>query len=167
MYRNGTTRAAVIAGSCLALALTACGGGSSDADASAPRDAPVDRASEVGASDAGADASADVETRNGCPVLRDPVAARGDPAMGDTWADFARPLFARVCTRCHSSSRTDPTARNGAPDGFDWDLEASVRAQLARIRGAVGIENYMPIGDPGLSCAERRRVVRWIDLGAP
>ncbi len=35
------------------------------------------------------------------------------------------------------------------------------------IRAAVGVDNYMPLSAPTPTCDERRRLVRWIDLGAP
>jgi uncharacterized membrane protein len=95
-----------------------------------------------------------------------PVAKPGDPIGGDTWANYARGFFSAYCNRCHSSQLTG-LGRNGAPHGFDWDSEAVVRAQLDFIRGDVGESNYMPPDDPKPSCAERRRLVRWIDAGAP
>lgn len=103
---------------------------------------------------------------NGCPALTEPQANPGDPIDGDTLTTFATPLFQQFCTRCHASTLSG-TARNGAPVGYDWDVEAAVRAQLPRIRGAVGVLNFMPLNPPLLSCAQRQRLVRWIDAGAP
>ena len=109
---------------------------------------------------------------NGCPSLVDPVAQRGETIGGDTWATFARPFFAQWCLRCHSSTLTTAEARFGAPDGFNWDVESAVRNNLGRIRQQVGVLNSMPlldarINDPLPSCEERRRLIRWIDAGAP
>lgn len=151
-------------------------------DANAPADTGDATASDVTARDASDAATTDVTTsdasdaagdtpdvmlRNGCPVLTDPVDRMGAAPMGDTWADFARPFFVSWCTRCHSTTLTTAEMRRGAPDGFNWDDEASVRRELARIRAAVGVDNYMPLTPPNPSCDERRRLIRWIDIGAP
>jgi hypothetical protein len=101
---------------------------------------------------------------NGCAPLTQPVAQPGDPIDGDTWATFAQGFFATYCTRCHSTTAVD---RQGAPAGFDWDVEATVRLHLSEIRDAVGVSNFMPFLPPNPTCAERRRIVRWIDASAP
>ncbi|MEZ4389735.1 MAG: hypothetical protein R3A48_01465 [Polyangiales bacterium] len=125
-----------------------------------------------------ADAAVDVLI-NGCPSLVDPLDAPGDagaPDGGaddggvdggvDRWSNYAEPFFAQWCTRCHSVSLTDPSARTGAPPGFDWDVEMSVRMRLAQIRRQVGVVNAMPFNGPQPTCEERRRLVLWIDRGA-
>src|SRR6266540_3378809 len=66
---------------------------------------------------------------NGCPSLTAPQANPGDPIDGDTFATFAGPLLQTYCTRCHSTTRTGAD-RNGAPIGYNWDDEASVRTHL-------------------------------------
>ena len=101
---------------------------------------------------------------NGCPSYTAPLAKPGDPIDGDTWATFAQGFFAGYCTSCHSTTATN---RNGAPAGYDWDDEASVRAHLAMIRDAVGVGNYMPPLAPLPACDARARLVRWIDADAP
>ena len=103
---------------------------------------------------------------NGCPPLGTPLTTPDGGAGGDTWASYAQGFFATYCTRCHSSTLTG-AARNGAPDGDDWDVEATVRTLAAQIRDVVGVENFMPPSDPTPSCDERRRIVRWIDAGTP
>jgi uncharacterized membrane protein len=108
----------------------------------------------------------DAEINNGCEALRAPQAEPGDPIDGDTYATFAGGFFAQHCTRCHSSTLTGGE-RNGAPAGYDWDVEATVRDHLAEIRNAVGVLNYMPFAPPDPTCAERQRIVRWIDADAP
>jgi hypothetical protein len=100
---------------------------------------------------------------NGCPSFADPQPAQ--PA--DTWNTFAQGFFASYCTRCHSSTLTGPIARNGATDGFNWDDEQSVKGHLAMIRQAVGVANFMPPSAPVPTCAERQRLVEWIDNQAP
>jgi uncharacterized membrane protein len=136
------------------LGLAACGG--SDGSGGA--------AGTGGSAGASGGGSGDMAmTANGCPVLSDK-----QPAMaGDTWASFAQGFFASYCTRCHSSTLTGALARNGAPTGYDWDQQSAVNAHLAEIRGAVGVGNFMPPSAPLPSCAERQRVVAWIDSGAP
>jgi uncharacterized membrane protein len=103
---------------------------------------------------------------NGCPSLSTPQANPGDPIDGDTFASFAAPLLTTYCTRCHSTTLTG-AARNGAPIGFDWNDEASVRLHLAEMRNAIGVVNFMPPSAPLPSCDERQRLVRWIDADAP
>lgn len=118
--------------------------------------------------DGAADGADDVPLAHGCPVLSAPQGMPGDPPMGDTYADFAAPLFTMYCVRCHSSTRTTVDQRGGAPLGLDWDQESIVRMNLPAIRSAVGVVNYMPFNPPpDLTCEQRRRLVRWIDIGAP
>jgi hypothetical protein len=125
------------------LLLAACGGGGSNDDAP---DAEV--------------------LVNGCPVLDEPQAQPGDPIDGDTYETFAMGFFEEWCTRCHSSALAGDD-RNGAPVGYDWDVEATVRDHLEEIRSAVGVTNFMPFEPPDPTCDERRRLVRWIDADAP
>jgi hypothetical protein len=101
---------------------------------------------------------------NGCPSWVDPIASPGDPIDGDTWQTYAQGWFASWCTRCHSTTAVD---RQGAPSGYDWDVEYAVRAHLSMIRNAVGVMNFMPLTAPLPSCDDRRRLARWIDAGAP
>jgi hypothetical protein len=108
----------------------------------------------------------DAKTARGCPVLEDPLAQPGDPIDGDNFANFAGPFFASFCTRCHGSTVMGAD-RNGAPEALNWDSEVTVRSNLSRIRLAVGVGNFMPPSDPKPSCAERERLVRWIDADAP
>lgn len=136
-----TLRAGVRFGLMLGLALAACG------EDNVPND------------DAGMPAD--------CAALRDPLAQPGDPIDGDTFESLAQPFFATYCLRCHSSALVTFEARNGAPIGFDWDDESIVREQLPAIRSAVGVTNFMPFNAPFPSCAERERLVRWIDAAAP
>ncbi len=103
---------------------------------------------------------------HGCPPLTAPQTTPDGGAGGDTWANFAQGFFASYCTRCHSSTLTG-IARNGAPDGFDWDVQATVLMYLPMIRDAVGVSNFMPPDAPAPTCAERQRLVRWIDADAP
>lgn len=109
---------------------------------------------------------ADAGEDAGCPELREPLAAPGDPIDGDDYASYAQRYFEDYCVRCHASTRTG-AERNRAPVGFDWDQEASVRSHLPEIRAAVGETNFMPFSAPFPTCEERARLVRWIDADAP
>jgi hypothetical protein len=105
--------------------------------------------------------------RNGCPVLSRPTAMPGDDIGGDTYVTYASGFFEEYCTNCHSVTLEGSEARNGAPAGYNWDDEASVRARLPRIRNALGVFNFMPPEGRLPHCDERRRMLRWIDVGAP
>lgn len=109
----------------------------------------------------------DAGVRFGCPILSAPQAMPGDDIGGDTWDNYAKDFFAFYCTRCHSVNNTTREERSNAPMGLNWDDEASVRANLDRIRNAVGVDNFMPPSEPKPDCDERLRLVRWIDSGAP
>ena len=115
----------------------------------------------------GGDGAPDARIANGCPALEEPQAEPGDPIDGDTWDTFARDFFADWCTRCHSVDNVGPDERMDAPDGYNWDDEASVLEHLDEIRNAVGVTNFMPFTPPDPSCDERQRIVRWIDAGHP
>lgn len=112
------------------------------------------------------DAAVDAEIVNGCPTWRQPLAQPGDPIDGDTYTTFAMPLFQAYCVRCHATALTGGD-RNGAPPGYNWDDEASVRLHQAEMRNAIGVANFMPPSDPRPSCDDRRRLVRWIDADNP
>jgi len=131
-----------------------------DAASDATTDATVDAAM-----DAAVDAAADASTVDAglCPPILTPVAAPGDPIDGDTWDTFARDFFASYCTRCHASTLTTPVERMNAPMGLNWDDPDLVRTYLGNIRYDVGVDDYMPVDAPLPSCAERLRLVRWID----
>ncbi|MCU1276763.1 MAG: uncharacterized protein JWM53_309 [bacterium] len=103
---------------------------------------------------------------NGCVPLTTPQATPDGGAGGDTWASYAQGFFAMYCTRCHSSALTG-AARNGAPDGYNWDDQTAVLDKLVAIRNAVGVGNFMPLNPPNPSCDERKRIVRWIDADGP
>lgn len=109
----------------------------------------------------------DARIVKGCPVLEEPQAAPGDPIDGDTWDTFAMGFFADNCTRCHSSTLVGSVDRQGAPDDYNWDVEATVRLHLPEIRNVVGVTMFMPFLPPDPTCDERQQLVRWIDADAP
>ena len=146
----------------LAAALAAAGCTTQDLATTSDLDLGVDGAMDFGAG-GGGDLAGLI---NGCPPLDDPLTTPDAGAGGDTWANYAQGFFAGYCSRCHASTLTG-AARNGAPDGYDWDVEATVRVLASQIRAAVGVDNFMPPAAPTPSCDERRRIVRWIDAATP
>ncbi len=112
------------------------------------------------------DASTDV-LLFGCPSNPDPLAEPGDDLGGDTWSSFAAGFFETYCNRCHANELVGDVARAGAPEGLDWDVEATVRDNLELVRFVVGEDNSMPPRGNRPSCDDRVRLVRWIDAGAP
>jgi cytochrome c5 len=137
------------------LVLGACGGATPAPDMpSSPADLAVPAAADL------------TMLVNGCPTYPGPLATPDGGADGDTWTSFAQGFFAGTCNRCHASTLSG-AARNGAPDGYDWDDPAAVRMYAALVRDAVGVSNFMPPSAPQPSCDDRRRLVRWIDAGTP
>jgi uncharacterized membrane protein len=83
-----------------------------------------------------------------------------------SYETFAAPFFATYCTRCHSSA-TVGTARRGAPEGYDWDNLATIRAHASQIdavaaAGPVASNDTMPPGDPLPTADERARLGHWL-----
>jgi len=111
---------------------------------------------------------ADPSDGGGCPLLFDmTLAMPGDPIDGDSWGTFAQGFLRDYCTCCHSTVKTG-TDRNGAPLGYDWDDEATVRMHLEDIRGAAAGFNFMPPPNaPQPPCEDRMRIARWVDAAAP
>jgi uncharacterized membrane protein len=101
----------------------------------------------------------------GCERLSDPQAQPGDD-IDESYITFAAGFFRDYCTRCHSVTRSGDD-RQGATDGMNWDVEASIRTNLPAIRQAVGVGNFMPPSAPSPTCEQRLQLVRWIDADAP
>lgn len=101
-------------------------------------------------------------------VATDSVCPAGSTLTYESWAsDF----FASYCTRCHSKTR-EGDARNGAPDGYNWDDVNSVRAHQSQIdlmaAASVEVVNHeMPPSDPRPPTSERRKLGEWLACGAP
>ncbi len=89
-----------------------------------------------------------------------------------TEQNFGRAFLNSYCTRCHSSTLSG-AARNGAPEGLNWDQLAVVRANTGRMNDAAGanaddsVNREMPPNDPRPSDAERRQLAEWLACGAP
>jgi len=114
--------------------------------------------------DDGGPADPPVDAAGTCVSLKDPQAKKGDPV--GTYADVAMPFLQNNCLRCHDSSKVG-TARMGAPDALNWNVEATVRANLSQIRNAVGVVQTMPNNAPKPSCDDRLKLIKWIDAEAP
>jgi len=56
-----------------------------------------------------------------------------------TYASFGQTFFATFCTPCHSASNVGSAARNGAPDGLNFDTEAEVAANAEDINMMAGV----------------------------
>jgi uncharacterized membrane protein len=61
-----------------------------------------------------------------------------------TWGGFVHGFVVTYCTSCHSVNNTE--GRYGAPEGVDFDSEADMVDQAARVRVRVLEEASMPIG---------------------
>lgn len=116
--------------------------------------------------DGGPPADAGPDHPFGCLPLKACLADVGDPGEL-TYENFAAPLFATYCVRCHSVANVGDIARGGAPRDVNLDVRESVYANLPRIRQAAGVQNFMPFNAPRLPCERRAQLVTWIDRGAP
>ncbi len=101
-----------------------------------------------------------------------PSMAACPPMSTLTYESFGEAFFTEYCTRCHASTLTTPTARSGAPPGYDFDTHAGVMMHLAAIdavaaAGPMRINVFMPLGMPVPSDAERDLLGEWIACGAP
>lgn len=89
-----------------------------------------------------------------------------------TYESFGRDFFVNYCVQCHSSTRTTPTERGGAPLGYDFDTLEGIQAHAAEIDAAAAagptrINIFMPMGAAMPSDAERDRLGEWISCGTP
>jgi uncharacterized membrane protein len=83
-----------------------------------------------------------------------------------SYESFGKSFFATYCTRCHSSANVG-SARRGAPEGYDWDDLAKIRAHASQIdsvaaAGPLVSNTVMPPGDPLPTAAQRARLGEWL-----
>jgi uncharacterized membrane protein len=96
-----------------------------------------------------------------------------DPAQPTvTYQGWAKGFFESYCTRCHSSTLTTTTERNGAPPGANWDDLSSIKTYAEQIDqyaagGPDGINRVMPPSDPKPSDDERTMLGEWLACGEP
>ena len=79
---------------------------------------------------------------------------------------FGKGFMDKYCVRCHSSTLKG-TARNGAPDGHDFDKLAGITPVMEHIdqKAASGPQNVntaMPPSDPKPTDEERRKLGEWL-----
>ncbi len=77
------------------------------------------------------------------------------------WVSFADGFFATYCRSCHAVGLRE---RYGAPEGVDFDTEAEVRAQEARIRARALTAGDMPPGG-GVVEEDLALLTRYLDCG--
>ncbi len=108
----------------------------------------------------------------GCGSDPEPPAGECPPGGTSlTYQNFGQGFFTSYCTRCHSSTLSGD-ARNGAPEGDDWDSLERIRDEADEIdefAGAEGdkVHTQMPPNPPNPSDEERRKLSEWLACGAP
>jgi WD40 repeat protein len=106
--------------------------------------------------------------------------ARGDDSFVPTYERDIKPILAKRCTVCHSSSKQDDLELSG---GLALDSIESVLAgtkgrkvivpgraddsELVRRLANPDVDRRMPLEDKPLSAAQRELFRRWINAGAP
>jgi hypothetical protein len=94
------------------------------------------------------------------------------PLGAPTAQDFGTAFMQTYCLGCHSASLTGP-ARQGAPEGIDFDTLEDVRRQAAVIdahaaAGPNGAHTAMPPASRAQPTRqERERLGQWLACGAP
>jgi hypothetical protein len=101
-----------------------------------------------------------------------PSGAECPPGSTLTYESFGEAFFEDYCVRCHSSTLTTSTERNGAPAGFDFDTAAGVELRASEIDavaagGPTRINIFMPLGTPAPTDEERDMLGEWIACGTP
>jgi uncharacterized membrane protein len=82
------------------------------------------------------------------------------------YVTFGREFMIDYCTSCHSSDLTG-VARNGAPEGYDFDTLEGILAEMAEIdewaaAGPAAINTAMPPSAPIPTEDERRQLGEWL-----
>ncbi|MGO9463598.1 MAG: c-type cytochrome domain-containing protein [Isosphaeraceae bacterium] len=105
---------------------------------------------------------------------------RGDEASTPTYERDIKPILAKRCTVCHSSSKKDDLDLSGglALDTIEGALAGTKRhkvvvprradeSELLRRLTDPDVDRRMPLEDKPLSVAQQELFRRWIDAGAP
>lgn len=122
----------------------------------------------TGSADGG---SGDAPTRMRTSMVA-PSGAACPPGSTLTYESFAEGFFGAYCVRCHSSTLTSSSERNGAPLAFDFDTHAGAEARADEIDtvaagGPTRINVFMPPNGAMPSDAERDMLGEWLACGAP
>ena len=126
-------------------------------------------AAGCGGSEGGGGAGGGLATGNVCPAGGTTLAYTG----GSNPASFGKTFFDGKCVLCHDSAKSG-LDRNSAPEGFNYDTLAGIKAHLARIdaRAALGPTSTVPSMPPStagvtVADADRQRLGEWLACGAP
>jgi uncharacterized membrane protein len=97
----------------------------------------------------------------------------GPDLSGFTYANFGQSFFTSYCLRCHSVTKTG-AARNGAPDGYNFDTFPDVFALKEQIDQVAGMNPdgtrrniTMPFDPPTPTDLQRQQLACWIATGLP
>ncbi len=71
------------------------------------------------------------------------------------------------CTSCHSSKLTDPTSRQAAPLGNDYDTYELATQWTADICASIEDGTMPPAGSATLTTTEENDLLAWCSCGAP
>jgi uncharacterized membrane protein len=83
-----------------------------------------------------------------------------------TYENFGRDFMTRYCVRCHSSELQGP-ARNGAPDGHDFDVYQGIVPVAEHIdqfaaAGPTNVNVRMPPKGSAPTMSERKKLGQWM-----
>ncbi len=81
---------------------------------------------------------------------------------GRDWESELQPFFDNYCVRCHSEYQMG-TARNGAPEGYNWDSQDEVLAAGELIIEQLRDDGAMPPSAPYPGKQEKDRIISWLD----
>lgn len=90
--------------------------------------------------------------------------AGGANCTPDTYVSFAQPLFMTNCTICHSAAQAATLGNN-----VKLDTLPDIKTHKPHIiEHAVDLQApIMPSGTQGLPAADRERLKKWLNCGAP
>jgi len=95
-----------------------------------------------------------------------PTESTCPPNSDLTYDTFGQPFMESYCTHCHSSTLTGD-ARNGAPEGHDFDTLDGILAVAGHIdeyaaAGPAGTNTVMPPSAPTPSDEDRQKLGEWL-----
>ncbi|MCL4233334.1 MAG: hypothetical protein KJ042_02330 [Deltaproteobacteria bacterium] len=81
---------------------------------------------------------------------------------GRDWETELQPFFDAYCVRCHSEYQQG-SARNGAPEGYNWDSQDEVLAAGELIIEQLRDDGAMPPSAPYPGKQDKDRIISWLD----